>query len=63
MWVRLIIAAAAVMAAAVVGVALLDHGGGESGRSQGFEVALQDNAVFIDPGPRYDRELAFRRLR
>jgi hypothetical protein len=24
---------------------------------------LQDNAVFIDPGPRYDRELAFRRLR
>jgi hypothetical protein len=63
MWVRLIIAAAAVMAAAVIGVALLDHGGGEERHSQGFEVALQDNAVFIDPGPRYDRELAFRRLR
>jgi hypothetical protein len=60
---RLIIAVGAVMAAAVVGWTLLDRGGGEPRPSQGFELALQDNAVFIDPGPRYDRELAFRRLR
>jgi hypothetical protein len=63
---RLIIAAAGVMAAAVIAWALLaggEDGGGASRLPSGFEVALQDNAVFIEPGPRYDRDKAFRQLR